>query len=50
MGEQYNEPFQLPLNSFFRVNFRGSQVISDGRLILVRELEERLVLQWQLCC
>jgi Transposase DDE domain group 1 len=42
MGEQHKEPFQLSFNSSLRVDFQGSQVTSDGGLILVRELEERL--------
>ena len=42
MGEQHHEPFQLSFNSSLRVNFQGSRVTSDGGLILVRELDERL--------
>jgi hypothetical protein len=42
MGEQHNEPFQLSFNSSLRVDFRGSRVTSDGGLIVVRELDERL--------
>jgi Transposase DDE domain group 1 len=42
MGEQHHEPFQLSFNSSLRVDFQGSRVTSDGGLILVRELEERL--------
>ncbi len=37
-----NRPFQLSLNSSFKVDFQGSAVTSDGGLILVRELDERL--------
>jgi hypothetical protein len=42
MGERQNGPFQLSLNSSLKVDFQGSRVTSDGGLILVRELDERL--------
>ena len=42
MGEKHNKPFQLSFNSSLRVDFQGSRVTSDGGLILVRELEERV--------
>jgi DDE family transposase len=42
MGEQYHEPFQLSFNSSLRVDFQGSRVTSDGGLMVVRELDERL--------
>jgi hypothetical protein len=42
MGEQHHEPFQLSFNSSLRVGFQGSRITSDGGLILVRELDERL--------
>lgn len=42
MGERQKQPFQLSFNRFLRVAFQGSQVTSDGGLILVRELDERL--------
>lgn len=42
MGEQQNQPFQLSFNSSLKVDFRGSRVTSDGGLLLVRELDERL--------
>jgi hypothetical protein len=35
-------PFQLSFNTSLKVNFRGSRVTSDGGLVLVRELDERL--------
>jgi hypothetical protein len=35
-------PFQLSFNSSLRVDFQGARVTSDGGLILVRELDERL--------
>ncbi len=42
MGEAQNQPFQLSFNPALRVEFQGSRVTSDGGLILVRELDERL--------
>ncbi len=42
MGETQNQPFQLSFNRFLRVDFQGSRVTSDGGLLLVRELDERL--------
>ena len=40
--ESQNQPFQLSFNRFLRVDFQGSRVTSDGGLLLVRELDERL--------
>ncbi len=42
MGETQNQPFQLPFNASVKVEFQGSRVTSDGGLILVRALDERL--------
>ena len=42
MGEIQNQSFQLSFNASLQVDFRGSRVTSDGGLILVRELDERL--------
>ena len=42
MGEKQNQPFQLSFNAALNVDFQGSRVTSDGGLILVRELDERL--------
>jgi hypothetical protein len=42
MGEAQNQPFQLSFNPALKVEFQGSRVTSDGGLILVRELDERL--------
>ena len=42
MGETQNQPFQLSFNASLKVDFQGSRVTSDGGLILVRELDERL--------
>ena len=42
MGEKQNQPFQLSFNASLYVDFQGSRVTSDGSLILVRELDERL--------
>src|SRR5450756_2057588 len=42
MGERQNPPFKLSFNGSLKVDFQGSRVTSDGGLILVRELDERL--------
>ena len=42
MGDAQNQPFQLSFNPRLRIEFQGSRVTSDGGLILVRELDERL--------
>jgi Transposase DDE domain group 1 len=42
VGEKQNQPFQLFFNPSLRVDFQGSRVTSDGGLVLVRELDERL--------
>jgi Transposase DDE domain group 1 len=45
VGEKQNQPFQLSFNASLKVDFQGSRVTSDGGLILVRELDERLGLE-----
>ena len=42
MGESGKQGSQLSFNRFLRVGFQGSRVTSNGGLILVRELDERL--------
>ncbi len=42
MGERERKPLQLTFNGLLKVDFQGSRVTSDGGLILVRELDERL--------
>ena len=42
MGERQNGPFQFSFNPSLKVDLQGSRVASDGGLILVRELDERL--------
>ena len=42
MGDKESKPFQLSFNGFVKVDFQGSRVTSDGGLLLVRELDERL--------
>jgi hypothetical protein len=42
VGEIPKQPFQLSFNTSLKVDFQGSRVTSDGGLILVRELDERL--------
>jgi Transposase DDE domain group 1 len=41
-GETQKQAFQLSFNNALRVEFQGARVRSDGGLILVRELDERL--------
>ena len=45
MGEKPNQPFQFSFNRSLKVDFQGSRVTSDGGLILIRELDERLGLE-----
>src|ERR1700682_4729440 len=42
VGEAQEEPFELSFNGRLEVDFQGSRVTSDGGLLLVRELDERL--------
>jgi hypothetical protein len=42
VGESTKQPFQLSFNASLKIDFQGSRVTSDGGLILVRELDERL--------
>ncbi len=42
MSETQKQRFQLSFNASVKVDFHGSRVTSDGGLILVRELDERL--------
>jgi Transposase DDE domain group 1 len=42
VGETQEQDFELSFNSQLRVNFQGSRVTSDGGLLVVRELDERL--------
>jgi Transposase DDE domain group 1 len=42
VGERQERPFQLSFNGSLRVDFQGARVTSDGGLLLVRELDERL--------
>jgi len=44
VGEKQNQSFQLSFNPSLRIDFQGSRVTSDGGLLLVRELGERLEL------
>ncbi len=45
MGEKQNQPFHLLFDASLKVDFQGSRVTSNGGLILVRELDERLGLE-----
>lgn len=42
MVEKQERPFQLSFNASLKAGLQGSRVTSDGGLILVRELDERL--------
>jgi len=42
MGDKQNRPFQLSFNGLLKIDFQGSRITSDGGLVLVRELDERL--------
>ena len=42
MVKEREKPFQPTFNGLLKVDFQGSRVTSDGGLILVRELDERL--------
>ena len=42
MGERQEQAFELSFNGRLRVDFQGARVTSDGGLLLVRELHERL--------
>jgi hypothetical protein len=44
VSETAKKPFQLSFNNSVPVDFQGARVTSDGGLILVRELDERLAL------
>ncbi len=45
MGEKQNQPFQLLFNASLKIDFQASPVTSDGGLVLIRELDERLGLE-----
>src|SRR5215831_17044080 len=42
VGEGQEGPFRLSFNDSLRVDFQGALVTSDGGLLLVHELDERL--------
>ncbi len=42
MGETQTVAFQVGFNTSIRIAFQGSAITSDGGLVLVRELDERL--------
>jgi Transposase DDE domain group 1 len=42
VGEMQNQPFQHSFNPSLKIDFQGSRFTSDGGLLLVRELDERL--------
>ncbi len=42
MGESKNSSFRVEFNKKLKIEFRGTQVTSDGGLIAIRELDEKL--------
>ena len=42
MGESKNNCFCVEFNKKLRINFKGAQVTSDGGLLAIRELDEKL--------
>jgi hypothetical protein len=42
VGETQKQPFQLSFTPSLKADFQGSRVTSDGGLVLVRKLDERL--------
>jgi hypothetical protein len=42
VGEIPKQPFQLSFDTYLKIDFQGSRVTSDGGLIVMRELDERL--------
>ncbi len=42
MGERQEQPLQVSFNGWLKVDFQGARVTSDGGLLVVRELDERL--------
>jgi hypothetical protein len=42
VGEKPNEPFPLSLDASLKVDFQRSRITSNGGLVLVDELDERL--------
>ena len=42
MGEKQKWAVSVSFNASLKIRFQGSRVTSDGGLILVRELDERL--------
>lgn len=45
VGEKQNQPFQLSFDASLKIDFQRSRVTSDGGVILIRELDERLGLE-----
>lgn len=42
MGERKNSYFRVGFNQKLKVGFKGAQVTSDGGLVAIREIDERL--------
>jgi len=42
VGEKQNQPFQISFDASLKDNLQGPRVTSDGGLVLVRDLNERV--------
>jgi hypothetical protein len=42
MGESKNSSFRVKFNKKLKIEFRGTQVTSDGGLVAIREMDEKL--------
>jgi hypothetical protein len=42
MGESKNRCFSVEFNKKLKINFKGAQVTSDGGLVAIREMDEKL--------
>jgi len=42
VGEKQNQPSKLSFNALWKIDFQEARVTSEGDLILVREVDERL--------
>ena len=42
MGDKPNEPFPISFDASLKVDFQRSRITSNGGLVLVGELDERL--------
>ena len=42
MGERKNSYFRVGFNQKLKIGFKGSQITSDGGLVAIREMDQRL--------